>query len=377
MRAGRAVGLVVALALGGVILAGCGGTRGASRRRPAPVGLVVAQAQAAVRANLSSDAGYAGPAAGPALKRDAFVVFVAADITNGGIAGVARGVEQATHAVGWKLRILDGQASVAGRRQAMNEALALEPNGIILGGFNASEQPAAMRRAHAAHIPVVGWHAASSPGPDPRDGLFTNVSTNPLEVARLAADYVIARSKGRAGVAIFYDSGFQIAVEKALAMQAAIRRCGRCAVLALENVAISQAQDLMPALVARLVRRYGSRLTDLLAINGNYFAGSGAGLFALGIAGDAPPFAVAAGDGDAAEFARIRSGDYQAASVAEPLNLQGWQLVDELGRALAGAPPSGYVAPPRLITRSNVPAGGVFDPPTPYRQRYLRLWGVA
>ena len=163
---------------------------------------------------------------------------------------------------------------------------------------------------------------------------------------------------------IFYDSEFQIAVEKAQAMKAEIQKCKGCSVLAMDNVPIREAQTRMPALVAALVRKYGSKLTDLLAINGNYFAGSGAALLALGIPGDAPPFAVAAGDGDASEFARIRSGNYQAASVAEALYLQGWQLIDEISRALAHQPASHYLAPPRLITKADVPAGGVFDPST-------------
>lgn len=43
-----------------------------------------------------------------------------------------------------------------------------------------------------------------------------------------------------------------------------------------------------------LVRKYGSKLTDILAINANYVVGSAAALFAAGISGDAPPFAIAA-----------------------------------------------------------------------------------
>lgn len=355
------------------LVAGCGGGRPASTRQRAG-STVVRQAERAVSRNLSSLAGYGGPASGPRAVPGRRVVFVAADITNGGIAGVARGVQQATHAIGWSLRILDGRASVAGRGIAMREALALRPDGIILGGFDAGEQRAAMRRAQAARIPVVGWHSSIRPGPDPRDGLFANVSTDPVAVARLAADYVIARSHGHAGVAIFYDPGFQISIEKADVMEAAVKRCSGCRVLAMDRVPISQAQALMPGIVAMLMRRFGSRLTDLLAINGNYFEGSAAGLFSLGIAGNAPPYAVAAGDGDAAEFARIRSGDYQAASVAEPLYLQGWQLIDDLNRALSRRPPSSYVPPPRLITSQDVPAGGVFDPRTAYRRDYLRIW---
>jgi ribose transport system substrate-binding protein len=114
----------------------------------------------------------------------------------------------------------------------------------------------------------------------------------------------------------------------------------------------------------------------MLAINGNYFAGSRAALIDAGRQGSEPPFAVAAGDGDPSEFERIRSADYQKASIAEPLYLQGWQLVDELNRALAGRPASGYVAPPRLITRRDVPTGPVYEPNAPYRDNFRRIWGV-
>jgi ribose transport system substrate-binding protein len=362
---------VVGLAALGLLLAGCGG----GGAHPASSSTAVRQAEHVVHENLTSYAGYGGPPSGPrALQHHQLVVFVAADITNGGIAGVARGVQQAAHAVGWRVRILDGRASVAGRRVAMRQALALRPDGIILGGYDASEQRQALLRARSEQIPVVGWHSYIRPGPDPRDGLFANVSTDPRAVATLAADYVIARSHGHAHVAIFYDPGFQISVEKADVIRAAIERCHGCRVLVMDRVPISQAQALMPAIIARMVRRYGKRLTDLLAVNGNYFVGTAAGLFALGIAGDAPPLAVAAGDGDASEFERIRSGHYQAASVAEPLYLQGWQLIDDLNRALRHRPAAKYIPPPRLIIRANAPAGGVFDPPTEYRRNYLRIW---
>lgn len=360
----------------GLIVAGCGASAAKSSPGSGSSGSIVRLAERAVNRNLGSNAGYDGPRTGPRAEHGQLVIFVAADITNGGIAGVARGVAQAAHAIGWRLQVLDGRASVTGRLQAMREALSLRPDGIILGGFDASEQRAALVSAHRAHIPVVGWHSYVRPGPDASDHLFANVSTPPAAVAKLAADYVIARSRGHAGVAIFYDPGFQISVEKADVMEAAIRKCAGCHVLAVKRVPISRAQALMPALIARMLREDPKHLTYLLAVNGNYFAGAAAGLFALGIAGDAPPFGVAAGDGDPSEFARIRSRDYQAASVAEPLYLQGWELIDDLNRALSHRPASIYIPPPRLITDVNVPRGGVFDPPTAYRRDYMRIWGV-
>ena len=302
-------------------------------------------------------------------------MFVAADLTNGGIAGVARGVDEAARTIGWPLQILNGQASVEGERSALRDALRLRPGGIILGGFNAAGQQAALQAARREGIPVVGWHAAPRPGPDPRLGLFTNVTTDPAVVARLAADYTIVASGGTAGVVIFTDPEYAIATYKADLMASLIRQCRRCSVLQTVDTPIATAQIRMPALVTSLLGRFGGGFRYLLAINGAFIAGGSVGLLNAGLRGDQPPFGVAAGDGDASEFARIRANDYQKASVAEPLNLQGWQLIDELNRARAGQPPSGYVAPPRLITQADVPSGGVFDPASGYRENYRRIWG--
>ena len=134
-------------------------------------------------------------------------------------------------------------------------------------------------------------------------------------------------------------------------MRAELRSCRRCVVLQTVDTPIASAGVAMPTLVTSLVQRHGARLRYLLAINGAYIAGARTGLVGAGRRPGDPPFGIAAGDGDASEFERIRSGDYQRASIAEPLFLQGWQLIDELNRARAGEPASGYVASPRLITK--------------------------
>lgn len=364
------VGALVALAAG----PGCGGSK---QNAPASSDPVVKQAQAELERAVTSAEEYRGPPAGPRAQPPSLVVFIAADLTNGGIAGVARGVEEAARTIGWPLRILDGQGNPAGHRSALKAAIEVEPGGIILGGFDAAEQRELLRRAEARNIPVVGWHAGASPGPDPRNHLFANVTTDPDAVARLAARFVIADSGGTAGAVIFTDSQFAIAQRKMRVMRAELRSCRRCAVLQVIDTPIASAQVAMPTLVTSVLQRYGTPLRYLLAINGAYFGGARTGLVGAGRRPDDPPFGVAAGDGDASEFERIRSGDYQRASVAEPLYLQGWQLIDELNRARAGEPISGYIAPPRLITRDHVPDGGVFDPGRDYRANYSRIWGAA
>ncbi|MEA2279395.1 MAG: ribose transport system substrate-binding protein [Solirubrobacteraceae bacterium] len=357
----------------GLVAGGCG----TAQVRDAPsADPVVRRAQADVAARaLSSPGGYRGPASGPRARRGGLVVFVAGDLTNGGIAGVALGVQEAARAIGWEMQILDGHGSTAGQASVLGAALRLRPAGIVLGGFDAAAQKLALERAHALGIPVVGWHAGTRPGPDRRAGLFTNVSTSPASVARLAADYAIAHSRGTAHVVIFTDRRYPIAAYKADVMAAEIRRCARCAVLDIVDAPIDLAQQQMPAVVSSLLPRFGARFQYMLAINGIYIGGALAAFVNAGRRGNDPPFAIGAGDGDASDFERIRSENHQTASIAEPLYLQGWQIVDELNRARAGQPPSLYIAPPRLITRADVPDGVVFDPPSGYRAVYLRIWG--
>lgn len=85
-------------------------------------------------------------------------------------------------------------------------------------------------------------------------------------------------------------------------------------------------------------------------------------------------------DGSISAYDRIRQGDYQAATIPEPLNLDGWQCVDEMNRAFAGAPPSGYVTPVHLVTKDNINVDGgprnIFDPGNGYRDQYKKIWGV-
>ncbi len=336
---------------------------------------VVADAKQRVADSLGGKTGFTPPAGGPAAQhKGGTIAYVAADLTNGGVNTVSQAVTQAATAIGWRVTVIDGKGNAQGRTDALNQAIAVHPLGIVLGGFDATEQAATIKQAAGLGIPVVGWHAGPDPGPIPAAGVFTNVATDPLDVAWLAAAYAVADSNGTAGVVVFTDSQYQVAVRKAQAMREYVKLCTGCTVLSYEDSPIADADARMPGLISSLLQQHGARLSYLLAINGNYFGAAKSALRDAGKPAAGPPKAVAAGDGDTAEFQRIRSGDYQAATVAEPMILQGWQLIDELNRALAGQRPSGFVAKPALITQQNVPSTGVFDPPSGYQDIYRRIW---
>lgn len=318
-----------------------------------------------------------GPTSGPAAAEGRTTVVLAADLKNGGVLGVTRGVEEAAEAIGWDVRVLDGAGSVSGRTAAFGQAMALQPDGIIINGFDAVEQKPGMEAAVAAGIPLVSWHASPTIGPDPANGVFANVSTDVVEVSA-AAMWAFADAGGEPDVVIFADSAYAIAIAKADRIKEEIERLGGT-VLEYVDTPIADTSSRMPTLTTALLQRHGELWTHSLAINDIYFDFMGPSLAAAGLPGDSPPKVVAAGDGSESAYQRIRSGQYQSVTVAEPLNLQGWRLVDELNRALQGAEWSGYTSPLHVVTVANISHDGgpknVFDPENGYRDEYLAIWG--
>ncbi|MBT2541619.1 substrate-binding domain-containing protein [Streptomyces sp. ISL-44] len=334
----------------------------------------LAKAKAAVQQAENTDTAWHGPTSGPAAVSGKTIVYVAQTMTNPGVAGVAKGVEEAAKAIGWQVRVIDGEGTPAGIQAALSQAITLKPAGIVIGGFDPQLTAQQMARAEAAHIPVIGWHAVGSPGPSENPRLFTNITTKVEDVARISADWIIARSDGDAGVVLFTDDSIPFAKNKADLIQRELAACSGVRLLSYENIPIPDASSRTPQAVSSLLSRFQDKWTYSVAINDLYFADAAPALRAAGKPGSGPPFNIGAGDGDPSAFQRINSKQFQAATVPEPLSQQGWQIIDEFNRAFAGRPASGYVAPVHIATAENSHGATSWDP-SGYREAYRKIWG--
>ena len=321
-----------------------------------------------------------GPVTGPKALPNKLVVYVAQDMRNGGVLGVSEGVRGAVAAIGWTLKMIDGAGSVAGRVAAINQAVALKPDGIILGSVDAQEEAKAIRTAAQQGIKIVGWHSTASSGPVEDPPIFTNVTTDATIVAKVAAAYAVQTMNCTAGAVIFWQSGDAIGIKKAETMRDVLQACSGCKLLDYVNTPLSDTAARMPQNTTSLLQRFGKAWTIGLGINDLYFDFASPALRSAGVPSSGPPAFISAGDGSVAAFNRVRSGDYQIGTVAEPLHEAGWQLVDELNRALSGQPPSGYIAPVHLVTRDNIQYDGgpsnIYDPDNNYQMRYKAIWGM-
>jgi ribose transport system substrate-binding protein len=324
---------------------------------------------------------WTGPTTGPKAQGKKLIIYVSADQRNGGAQGVGDGAQEAAKAIGWDFRVLDGQGSVQLRTSALNEAIALKPDGIILGTVDAHEQAPVIQKAVSLGIKVVGWHASGAPGPVQDPPVITNITTDPNDVAKASGLYAVVDSGGTAGVILFTDSIYAIATAKTNAEAKWVKGCSGCKVLSVEDTPIGDLANRMPQLTTSLLAKYGKAWTYSIAVNDLYYDFSAPSLQSAGVdPATGYPRQISAGDGSVPAFQRIRQKHYQIATVAEPLHLHGWMCIDELNRAFAGQPPSGFVPPPHLFISSNLDRDGgpdnLYDPENGYKDVYKKIWGV-
>ncbi|WP_327588709.1 substrate-binding domain-containing protein [Nonomuraea sp. NBC_00507] len=335
---------------------------------------VLATAKTAVEQAEDVNAPWVGPDGGPKAVAGKSIVYVAQSMTNPGVAGTAEGVKEAAQAIGWQVRIIDGQGTPAGIQAALSQAVAVKPAGIVLSGFDPKSTAQQVAQAEAAGIPLIGWHAVAMPGPSKDPKLFTNITTKVEDVAKISADWIISQSNGRAGVVVFTDASIPFAKGKSDLIKKELATCSGVELLSESNIPIPDASTRTPQEVSSLLSRFGDKWTHSVAINDLYFADAAPALRAAGKQGGDAPFNIGAGDGDPSAFQRINSKAFQAATVPEPLATQGWQIIDEFNRAFSGEPASGIVAPVHITTAANSDAGSSWDPKG-YREAYRKLWG--
>ena len=314
-----------------------------------------------------------GPTTGPVAQAGKRITFISDDLKNGGITIVYRGFYTATLELGWDASIVDGKGDPTVIQATLANAIRTQPDAIVFGGFQPDARYATqIAQAKARKIVLAGWHAAETPGPT--HDLFINIATDVAEVAARTVEHMVQTAKGEIGVIIFNDDRFAVANAKTRKMRELIEQCSRCKLLSVENIPISTADKEIPQVVVRLDKTWGRQWTHTLAINDKYFDVIN---FPLAEINRRDIQNIAAGDGSNVALGRIRSGrSQQIATVAEPSGIQGWQLADELNRAFAGKPPSGYVSKPILVTThllQQMP-GAEIDAGIPYREAYRTIW---
>jgi len=337
--------------------------------------MTVEQAKSIVAERTKPQTEWKGPTSGPkAPTGDLTIAYVSPDQAYTPHVLWGKGVEEAAKALGWKVVTFNGQGSVGGTLNAMQQALASNPTAIVTpADANALQKP--IKDAVARHIPVIGIHATAFPGPDPSLGLYDNIVSNPAEIGQTEAAYVIAMSDGKAKVIHMVDNSYAIARFKAKATTTPIKNCSGCKMLETINMPLGEASARMGAAISGLMARYGDSWWMTTCCDG-YYTDAAAALRASGaspdkiklVGADAPPSA----------YDMIRKGGFEVASVPEPSSLFGYEAVDAIVHAMNGLEPAHFIQPTFLIVKDNVDSEGgkqdEFVPSNNFACHYQNIW---
>ncbi len=338
---------------------------------------VVSDAKAAVAKYAGPQTTWEGPTSAPKPEAGKKLVFLSGDEQNdiSHLYGVY--IKEAAEKLGWSVTVIDGKGSPTSWLAGMNQAIALKPDGIAMFADAASLQ-GPIKAGLAQGVKFVGLHAAGLPGPQPDLSLFVNIEEDPREIGKAEGDWVIADSNGTGRAVVLTHNEYAIAKVKSTATKDEIEKCSGCKVLDYVNSPASEAAQRQPQLTTSWVQRFGLPFYAT-SVGDNDWDFAVPVLRSGGVSPDQVKLIGA--DGNRSAYDRIRKGDdYQVVTVSEPIELQAWQAVDELNRAFHGAPPSGFVQPPFLVTKENIHSEGgdknTFIPSNNYKQHYLEIWGV-
>ena len=337
---------------------------------------IVAEAKRDLVVYAGSQGEWRGPTSSPKPVAGKKIAFISNDESNDANHAWGVDITEAGKQIGWQVTVIDGKATPVGWNAAFNQAIALKVDGIITSA-DAKSLKDAIAEAASRHIPIVGIHAAALPGPDKDLGLFTNIQEDPRDIGKAQADWVIADSDGKARVVVTTHNEFSIAETKSRAVLERLKACPGCKVLDYVNSPIAEVAQRQPQLVLSWVQEYGTPLY-VTAVADYTLDFQVPALRGAGV--DPASVKLLGADGQRSAYERIRNGQYQTVTVSEPTEMQAYQAIDELNRAMQHQPPSGFQQAPYLVTPENVNAEGgdknAFIPSNGYKQHYLALWGV-
>jgi len=373
--------LVAAVLLFALAAAGCGssdkgdgGSTGDAKPAAKAADPAVAAATTAVAKLTGAPTAWSGPTSGPAAVKGKNVVYISCGSFNDICVRVGKSIQEAGKTLDWKVTVIDGKATTSGWLSAWNQALALNPDGII-AFTDAEAMKVPIAKAKAKNIPVVGVLSTALPGPDEKLGLFTNVSQDPRTIGKAEAQYAIAKSNGTAKAVVLYAAQYTIARIKADAMKAELAKCTGCKLVDYHNIDPSVLQAQSGPLVTGWVQKHGTPLW-VLSVGDVLVSFMPSPLRSAGV--DSSKVKMIAADGNATAYDLIRKKQYQVATVPQPAGELGYQASDEMNRAFAGEPATGFAPDLFMVDASNVEqyggADNTFEPENDYSGRYQKIW---
>ncbi len=318
---------------------------------------------------------FGGPTASPPAAKDKFVVSIPCAKAAEGCARTDRGIRAAAQAIGWKVQTIDPAGDPQKMNAAIEQALRLGADGILLGSIDPTVVAASIKQADAKDVPVIAVSAGTEDVAPDKRLVAHDVSVDPQAQGEAIAAFVADASEGKAKIGILNDPAYgydRVAVD---AMKETLKKCDGCEIVFDETFSFA---DLGP--------NYSSQVSALLKANPEVDwvmpccdAAAAPIVPILAEQGLVDKVNIASTNGNLQNLTFVAKGQ-QAATVGAPVEWAGWAGIDQINRLLNGEETiEDDGLPVRLLTKDNVEpylkTGWTGD--VDYEAAYKQLWGVS
>jgi ribose transport system substrate-binding protein len=347
---------------------------------------VVAAAKAAVEDN------YAGtdrplPDSSPPVQRGKTVWVIACSLTTDGCRGPAEGAAAAGKAIGWNMKLVDGKLDPSNYNAQIRAAIAAKADAVVLEAIDCGVVRGAIGDAKAAGIKIYG--IASLDCDDRYTGgeamfdaevQYGDFGTygNFVEqgYARAVADYVIAKTDGKAKVIEVREEDILVVRHINDGFEAAMERCGGCEVIKLPIAIPDLLQGKLQGKVSAALAKHPDANVVMAPFDSGIALGIGAAVAQAKASGR--ELLLTGGEGQPANVRLLKEGT-QDMIAGSPLHRSGWAAIDGLNRLFAGEEQVDSGIGWQTIDQSNpLPDGAEFYDANPqyldYQDTYRGIW---
>ncbi len=289
----------------------------------------------------------------------------------------SKGLVEPLGLAGAKVHVCDAGANPTQASACLKQAVAAKAAGIITDAMDYSFASQAQGAAVKAGIPVIATDNDNTKD-FPKDPLLVPVGIGVPKTARLAVDFIISDSNGKANALYAADNSNDGKIETAATLDEFKRYCPGCKVTVVEFGDLT-VQRLATSVSAAMVKN-----PKIDYVDGGYDAPSG--IFALQGAKQVVgrKFKYVTATGQPPGLQRVAAGQQDAVPGTDTVNAM-WSTADALFRAITGAPPVTYTNALRVFTKANVPAtvkdpnayaAGSWYTDGGFKPIYQKTWGL-
>ena len=312
------------------------------------------------------------PTQGPRPVPGKHIVVIPCSMAAEGCARQARAVMEAAALIGWKTTLIDPAGDNAKQAQAVEKAISIKADGIILASIDSAFILGPLHEARAAGIHVV------AEGQDSEDLYEAIALTKKFYTDQGYMTGVAAYKMGgyKAQMILLEDNEFAGVRYRADGVKNFINDCkaagGDCSIVASQQFLVSQVQTELPTQTVALVRQHPD--FDVLWAGYDFAMNFMIqGLKQADLTGHG--FGVSF-DANDANTEIIRQGGYQKATVGLPIEWMSYGMVDNMNRLLSGQQPVDQGLGVKLLTKDNIQPSGAWEGDMDFRAAYKKLWGV-